>query len=123
MKLSKKQNTQVRMAALLVSAGLVAAACGADTSTDLAADVVDDPSAEVVEDEEAMEDEDEEAMEDDEEAMEDDEEAMEDDEEGDADDDSLALADISTNVNLEFCLLYTSPSPRDQRGARMPSSA
>ena len=22
-----------------------------------------------------------------------------------------------------FCLLYTSPSPRDQRGARMPSSA
>ena len=83
MKLSKKQNTQVRMAALLVSAGLVAAACGADTSTDLAADVVDDTSAEVVE-EEAMEDEDEEAMEDDEEAMEDDD-----------------------------CLLYTSPSPRD----------
>ena len=65
MKLSKKQNTQIRMAALLVSAGLVAAACGADTSTDLAADVVDDTSAEVVEDEEAMEDEDEEAMEDD----------------------------------------------------------
>ena len=28
--------------------------------------------------------------------------------------------------NLEmqrFCLLYTSPSPRDQRGSRMPSSA
>ena len=23
----------------------------------------------------------------------------------------------------EACLLYTSPSPRDQRGARMPSSA
>ena len=23
----------------------------------------------------------------------------------------------------EFCLLYTSPSPRDQRGSRMPSSA
>ena len=23
----------------------------------------------------------------------------------------------------DFCLLYTSPSPRDQRGARMPSSA
>ena len=23
----------------------------------------------------------------------------------------------------ELCLLYTSPSPRDQRGARMPSSA
>ena len=28
------------------------------------------------------------------------------------------------NLKLEhFCLLYTSPSPRDQRGARMPSSA
>ena len=26
--------------------------------------------------------------------------------------------------NLEYaCLLYTSPSPRDQRGSRMPSSA
>ena len=25
--------------------------------------------------------------------------------------------------NLESCLLYTSPSPRDQRGSRMPSSA
>ena len=24
---------------------------------------------------------------------------------------------------LHFCLLYTSPSPRDQRGSRMPSSA
>ena len=24
---------------------------------------------------------------------------------------------------LDFCLLYTSPSPRDQRGSRMPSSA
>ena len=23
----------------------------------------------------------------------------------------------------KFCLLYTSPSPRDQRGSRMPSSA
>ena len=35
-----------------------------------------------------------------------------------------------TNVNSqtnpahnELCLLYTSPSPRDQRGSRMPSSA
>ena len=27
------------------------------------------------------------------------------------------------NINLPFCLLYTSPSPRDQRGSRMPSSA
>ena len=25
--------------------------------------------------------------------------------------------------NLKACLLYTSPSPRDQRGSRMPSSA
>ena len=25
--------------------------------------------------------------------------------------------------NSNFCLLYTSPSPRDQRGSRMPSSA
>ena len=33
----------------------------------------------------------------------------------------------SPNVQLPFisvsCLLYTSPSPRDQRGSRMPSSA
>ena len=26
-------------------------------------------------------------------------------------------------VELNPCLLYTSPSPRDQRGSRMPSSA
>ena len=26
-------------------------------------------------------------------------------------------------LTLEACLLYTSPSPRDQRGSRMPSSA
>ena len=26
-------------------------------------------------------------------------------------------------ANNETCLLYTSPSPRDQRGSRMPSSA
>ena len=26
-------------------------------------------------------------------------------------------------VKVEDCLLYTSPSPRDQRGSRMPSSA
>ena len=25
--------------------------------------------------------------------------------------------------NISCCLLYTSPSPRDQRGSRMPSSA
>ena len=27
------------------------------------------------------------------------------------------------NTQLQVCLLYTSPSPRDQRGSRMPSSA
>ena len=27
------------------------------------------------------------------------------------------------NKNYFTCLLYTSPSPRDQRGSRMPSSA
>ena len=32
--------------------------------------------------------------------------------------DAIALAD-----QLIRCLLYTSPSPRDQRGSRMPSSA
>ena len=26
-------------------------------------------------------------------------------------------------MKKKFCLLYTSPSPRDQRGSRMPSSA
>ena len=26
-------------------------------------------------------------------------------------------------LDYDFCLLYTSPSPRDQRGSRMPSSA
>ena len=34
---------------------------------------------------------------------------------------TAALSYNSTNG--EFCLLYTSPSPRDQRGSRMPSSA
>ena len=28
-----------------------------------------------------------------------------------------------TNSDIKACLLYTSPSPRDQRGSRMPSSA
>ena len=27
------------------------------------------------------------------------------------------------NIQRRICLLYTSPSPRDQRGSRMPSSA
>ena len=30
--------------------------------------------------------------------------------------------DLIDNVYMD-CLLYTSPSPRDQRGSRMPSSA
>ena len=35
-------------------------------------------------------------------------------------DGSLSTKD---DVNTNICLLYTSPSPRDQRGSRMPSSA
>ena len=34
----------------------------------------------------------------------------------------LEMIDI-LNERLIDCLLYTSPSPRDQRGSRMPSSA
>ena len=30
---------------------------------------------------------------------------------------------LATEAHVRGCLLYTSPSPRDQRGARMPSSA
>ena len=30
---------------------------------------------------------------------------------------------ITTAISTYTCLLYTSPSPRDQRGSRMPSSA
>ena len=30
---------------------------------------------------------------------------------------------LQSNTLAMFCLLYTSPSPRDQRGSRMPSSA
>ena len=41
--------------------------------------------------------------------------------------DTARFADVSgiaTNATLfDNCLLYTSPSPRDQRGSRMPSSA
>ena len=33
------------------------------------------------------------------------------------------LVVIALDTPLEPCLLYTSPSPRDQRGSRMPSSA
>ena len=41
----------------------------------------------------------------------------------------LMVSDIENNDSGEYhvwpsiCLLYTSPSPRDQRGSRMPSSA
>ena len=30
---------------------------------------------------------------------------------------------LNSNAIVNICLLYTSPSPRDQRGSRMPSSA
>ena len=31
--------------------------------------------------------------------------------------------DLGARLRYEFCLLYTSPSPRDKRQSRMPSSA
>ena len=34
-----------------------------------------------------------------------------------------ASVDVVNVGGAETCLLYTSPSPRDQRGSRMPSSA
>ena len=42
--------------------------------------------------------------------------------------DPIGISSIPTAAELEIesseiCLLYTSPSPRDQRGSRMPSSA
>ena len=40
--------------------------------------------------------------------------------------DASLIAFDDTNGNADYdegCLLYTSPSPRDQRGSRMPSSA
>ena len=36
---------------------------------------------------------------------------------------SLTKIDRFAGVAFGICLLYTSPSPRDQRGSRMPSSA
>ena len=33
------------------------------------------------------------------------------------------VVDLSLTAAFIVCLLYTSPSPRDQRGSRMPSSA
>ena len=41
-------------------------------------------------------------------------------------DNDISVLAINSNGAVEvsnFCLLYTSPSPRDQRGSRMPSSA
>ena len=35
----------------------------------------------------------------------------------------LGFAELFEPLGLKICLLYTSPSPRDQRGSRMPSSA
>ena len=42
-----------------------------------------------------------------------------------ADSDYSVIADEFNSLirSLNTCLLYTSPSPRDQRGSRMPSSA
>ena len=37
--------------------------------------------------------------------------------------DAAAAAEPEVRPYFEDCLLYTSPSPRDQRGSRMPSSA
>ena len=38
--------------------------------------------------------------------------------------DKLCLVQLSAgDGDAHICLLYTSPSPRDQRGSRMPSSA
>ena len=36
---------------------------------------------------------------------------------------AVNVMDIANRNNYKVCLLYTSPSPRDQRGSRMPSSA
>ena len=36
---------------------------------------------------------------------------------------ALGLTTDATDAQIKNCLLYTSPSPRDQRGSRMPSSA
>ena len=36
---------------------------------------------------------------------------------------SVVITEMSISEWIERCLLYTSPSPRDQRGSRMPSSA
>ena len=35
----------------------------------------------------------------------------------------IQMPELSGTQLAKICLLYTSPSPRDQRGSRMPSSA
>ena len=40
-----------------------------------------------------------------------------------ADEAAYLVNDSNSTVLITTCLLYTSPSPRDQRGSRMPSSA
>ena len=35
----------------------------------------------------------------------------------------IVNAFVENDEGIHICLLYTSPSPRDQRGSRMPSSA
>ena len=37
--------------------------------------------------------------------------------------DLFCTKNLKTTAGSKICLLYTSPSPRDQRGSRMPSSA
>ena len=37
--------------------------------------------------------------------------------------DEPSTGDAESDLRISICLLYTSPSPRDQRGSRMPSSA
>ena len=39
------------------------------------------------------------------------------------DQDRTVAAPGAMRGRIQICLLYTSPSPRDQRGSRMPSSA
>ena len=41
----------------------------------------------------------------------------------DMDEETARAIIMSSDPQKEICLLYTSPSPRDQRGSRMPSSA
>ena len=101
----KKQNSQTKMAALLMATALAAAACGSDTSNsvDAAADALASTEVEEAMEDDAMEDD---AMEDD--AMEDDameDDAMEDDamEDDAMEDDAMADSDgAGQQVALEF---------------------